>query len=322
MHEDFDSDDKQLTPAQQRRRNAMRLVLVLLAVAMLAGGVYLNGRRIRQAKGPLKLPRHAQSGPAGQNEPGKLQTPPPPEVYPWLEGHYDSAHAIYMRIPPPPGFQRPAVPEGSFAHWLRFLPLVNRRPGPKHPGLLAWVDLPALPHTEWSSEDLPQRLLAEYLHAAGRERSLAFATSPDSPPVSYTTWLAAHPDPSDEPRAALLGYLREVLPKTTTLTLSRDLAPAEGKVQPGEVWHHPPAGPDAPPGHAVIVADVVEHPETGQRAFLLLEASVETPRPGVLVNPADPTGSPWYNAPPGVALRTPGWTFLPTERNRFAPGRE
>ncbi len=307
---------------------AMRLILVLLAVGMLASGVYLNSKRIREARGPLHLRRTNDANRPGANEPAGLQTAPPSEVYPWLEGRYDPAHSIYMRIPPPQGFRRVAVPEGSFAHWLRFLPLRNRRPGPGHPGLLAWVDLPALEGTGGSPEDCLQRLRSEYLHAVGQDDRLAWAVShhPSEPAVRWTAWSANPPAAMTSPAthpvgredyATLHAFLRKVLPMTTTLTLSRDLRPAEGELAIGQVWHHPPAGPDAPPGHAVLVADVVENPRSGERAFLLLQATLDEPFPAVVVNPGHSSAGPWFSTPVGPALRLPGWTFLPDERFVF-----
>src|SRR5262245_29052908 len=43
--------------------------------------------------------------------------------FPWLAKAPDPASRIERRIPPPAGFEREAVAEGSFGEWLRQLPL-------------------------------------------------------------------------------------------------------------------------------------------------------------------------------------------------------
>ena len=63
------------------------------------------------------------------------------------------------------------------------------------------------------------------------------------------------------------------------------------------------------PGHAVLVADVVENRATGERRFLLVQSFMPAQEMHVLKNPADADGSPWYPLAFGDRLVTPEWVF-------------
>ena len=63
------------------------------------------------------------------------------------------------------------------------------------------------------------------------------------------------------------------------------------------------------PGHAVLVADVVENRATGERRFLLVQSFMPAQEMHVLKNPADADGSPWYPLAFGDRLVTPEWMF-------------
>ena len=47
--------------------------------------------------------------------------------YPWLET-FNPSDTVAARIAPPPGFEREPAASGSFAEWLRNLPLKKGRP--------------------------------------------------------------------------------------------------------------------------------------------------------------------------------------------------
>jgi hypothetical protein len=63
------------------------------------------------------------------------------------------------------------------------------------------------------------------------------------------------------------------------------------------------------PGHAVLVADVVENRATGEHRFLLVQSFMPAQEMHVLKNPAAADGSPWYPLHFGDRLVTPEWTF-------------
>ena len=97
-----------------------------------------------------------------------------------------------------------------------------------------------------------------------------------------------------------------------TASLARELVRVTPeKLQPGDVWIR-----GGHPGHTVIVLDVVENPETGERRFLLAQSYMPAQDIHVLRNPAGP--SPWYSVPgANERLQTPEWTFDRDELRRF-----
>ena len=63
------------------------------------------------------------------------------------------------------------------------------------------------------------------------------------------------------------------------------------------------------PGHAVLVADMVANPATGEKRFLLIQSFMPAQEMHVLKNPAASDGSPWYPADFTGGLVTPEWSF-------------
>jgi hypothetical protein len=116
--------------------------------------------------------------------------------YPWLD-NYDSAQSIVSRIPPPDGYKRVEVEEGSFQQWLRNLPLKEGKPpiylynGEKKFFQLANY---AVIDIDVGDQDLQQcadaviRLRSEYFYSKGYYDSIAFNfTSGDR--FRYADWL-------------------------------------------------------------------------------------------------------------------------------------
>ena len=71
------------------------------------------------------------------------------------------------------------------------------------------------------------------------------------------------------------------------------------------------------PGHAVIVADMVEQPDTGERRFLLIQSYMPAQDMHVLRNPRDALGNPWYRWPFVRPLETPEWRFSSKDLKRW-----
>lgn len=71
------------------------------------------------------------------------------------------------------------------------------------------------------------------------------------------------------------------------------------------------------PGHAVLVADMVENKTTGEKRFLLLQSYMPAQDMHILKNPKSEDGTPWYTMPVGDQLVTPEWVFLGTALRRW-----
>ena len=95
--------------------------------------------------------------------------------------------------------------------------------------------------------------------------------------------------PADEGRASFRAWLDSVFMYAGTLSLQRDLAAVapDARIEAGDVFVH-----GGSPGHAMIVADVVERAGTGERMFLLVQGFMPAQDAHVVVNP-EAGGSPW-----------------------------
>jgi hypothetical protein len=90
-----------------------------------------------------------------------------------------------------------------------------------------------------------------------------------------------------------------------TYSLERELDPVPlAGVQIGDVFIK-----GGFPGHAVLVADMAENTETGEKRLLLIQSYMPAQEMHVLKNPAAPDGTPWYPAAFSGPLVTPEWTF-------------
>jgi len=257
-----------------------------------------------------------------------------PSRYLWTS-RPDPANALAVRIAPPPGFQRTPTEVGSFANWLRYLPLKPGRP----PVLLFDGRQKSNQNAHWAvidmdvgDKDLQQcadsviRLRAEYLLSAGKTGDIAF-TLTNGHKAAFADWAAgqrptvennrvtwrksAQPDSSHR---SLRRYLDFVYAYAGTLSLSRELK-AVGEHEPieaGDVFIH-----GGSPGHVVIVLDTATNPTTHHRVFLLAQGYMPAQEMHVLKNPNSESLSPWYDADFAETLTTPEWVFKRGEHKHF-----
>lgn len=243
---------------------------------------------------------------------------------------------LSARFAPPPGFERIALPEGSFGAFLREHPLrAGRGRVMLHDGSakarqdvhLAVLDLDIGRKDLQQCADTIIRLRAEWLWSRGEHEALAFRfTSGDL--CKWTDWArgqrprvrgnevsfvaSAAPDAS---RESFRRWLDTVFTYAGTISLHRELTSvkATDRIEAGDVFIQ--AGS---PGHAMLVVDVVVHPATRERRFLLVQGFMPAQDAHVVVHPE--TGGPWYREGFGELLETPEWTFRADERRRFAVG--
>ena len=102
--------------------------------------------------------------------------------YKWLES-YDSTQCILNRVEVPNGYERVETIPGSFADWLRHLPLKKGNPPIRYyngrekilqDAHYAVVDIDVGDRDLQQCADAVIRLRAEYLYAAGLYDSIAF----------------------------------------------------------------------------------------------------------------------------------------------------
>jgi hypothetical protein len=247
----------------------------------------------------------------------------------------DSETALAERIPEPPGYEREPVDSGTFAAWLRRLPLLPGRPPVRlHDGRLklnqkahaAVVDIDVGRRDLQQCADAVMRLRAEYLFAVGREAKIGFRfTSGDACPFSRwargerpvvrgsrVTW--ARPAGPDVSHASLRRYLDVVFTYAGSASLERELAPLGPgeELRAGDVFIQ-----GGFPGHAVLIVDTARRLSDGARAFLLVQSYMPAQQIHLLRNPGSATLGPWYAVDFGETLQTPEWGFSRTDLRRF-----
>jgi hypothetical protein len=283
----------------------MKLSLLISAMLVVYGGVYV----------------------------GSLGAAPLP--YPWLDADADTSRSIARTIPPPRHAMRVATRAGSFADWLRGLPLrpaktqvhlYDGRPKPYQAGQVAVVDLDTGARDLQQCADAVIRLRAEYLWAAKAKSRVAFDLT-NGMRVDWHRWakgervavtgnktrwttggkaLATH--------AAFRRYLNFIFSYAGSASLERELLPRRpDAVEAGDVLIQ-----GGHPGHAVLVLDVARDAR-GNRYVLLGQSFMPAQDFHVLANPDDAKLSPWYRIDSlDAGLQTPEWgPFRKKDLKRF-----
>lgn len=253
-------------------------------------------------------------------------------VYPWLDGR-EPADRLVDRFAPPTGYVRVPAGDGSFARWLRTLPLHEGRPAvryyngkPKKRDVhAAVVDLDVGNRDLQQCADAVMRLRAEWLYSRKRYGDAAFNfTSGDR--CAFAKWSEGwrpkiRGNKVDWVRTGkrgtgydnFRGWMQTVFIYAGTASLERELDRIKPRaVEPGDVWIK-----GGHPGHAVLVLDVAEHPDSGKRVFMIGQSYMPAQDFHVLVNPAAPKRGVWYDAAITDRLRTPEWTFTKDQLRRF-----
>ncbi len=254
--------------------------------------------------------------------------------YGWYDD-LDSSASISRRIPVPEGFKRIMVDKGSFQQWLRNLPLKKGKPpvylynGEKKFFQLANY---AVIDIDIGDKDLQQcadaviRLRSEYLYSKGQYDSIAFNfTSGDR--FRYSDWLDGlipvvdgndvewkQMPIRDNNRRNFKKYLEIIFTYAGTFSLSNELEKVEDAhaMRIGDIFIE-----GGFPGHAVIVVDMAENAETGDKIFLLAQSFMPAQDLHIIKNPINWILSPWYKINFGNRLYTLEWTFNKEELMRF-----
>jgi hypothetical protein len=224
--------------------------------------------------------------------------------YAWQ--HATGAETLAQRIPPPPGFKRIPVAADSWAAWLRGLPMMRANaPVLLYTGARKWrqdvhaavVDIDVGKRDLQQCADAIMRLRGEWLFASERKRDIRFNDT-EGKRLSF----AARRDAG---YASFRKYMDYVFAYAGTYSLERELKAVTGAdIATGDVFIK-----GGFPGHAVLVADMAENAQTGEKRFLLLQSYMPAQEIHVLRNPGASDGSPWYPARLDDELVTPEWTF-------------
>jgi len=230
-------------------------------------------------------------------------------------------------IPPPEGYETVSVDSGSFAAWIRSLPLreegtpvilYNGKPKPSQQYHYAVLDL------EIGEKDLQQcadaaiRFRAEYLYSQKKFDSISFNfTSGDT--ASFRKWIEGYRPrvngnhvswtksaEIDSSYGTFKKYLDTVYMYAGSYSLSKQLMTKDDtdSIEIGDLFLE-----GGFPGHTVIAVNVASHKETGKKIFLLAQGFMPAQDIHIVKNLNDPGLSPWYSTDFGDSLDTPEWTF-------------
>ncbi len=255
----------------------------------------------------------------------QTERPSPAEAYPWKVG-YDPEETLFGRIPEPFAFERQPLEAGSFAAWLRYLPLLPGKPdllrfngalSSHQQAYYAILDVPIGNQDAVHGVEAALLLKSLYMLSHGDESAISILLNSGAA-VSYAQWQQGYRFVSrgnevfweQGPRRGtgwqdVLDFLVSAFPLTNTGALREVTV----KIPPAELTNGSMLFHDAASGHVVIVLDVAIHPQTGDKLFLLAQGFTPAHQLHVLVNPKDPTISPWYRLYPDQTLETPLYIF-------------
>ena len=244
--------------------------------------------------------------------------------YPWLSAER-TIRPLSEAIPPPSGYARVAVEEGSFGAWLSGLPLrpagspvLDFRGGEilaaDHATLAAVAELDVGSANLQQCADSIIRLHAEWLWSRGQKDRIAYRftsghlaswtryAAGDRARVSGSKVSWVKGGPVDGSRATFRAYLDLVFTYAGTLSLDAEKQrPKREDVRPGDFFVL-----GGSPGHAVLVLDVARN-EKGERVALLGQGFIPAQDFHVLSPGED---GPWFSLD-GGEVATPFWKPFP-----------
>ena len=259
----------------------------------------------------------------------RVRGAPAPIRHPWLDASI-LTRTIAARFAPPPGYTRRPAPRGSFAAYLRSLPIRSDRtdvllydgsPAPMPSAGVIPLDLG--PRDLHQCADTIARLRGEYLWSAGRAEEAAFHfTSGDL--SRWSNWRRGRPlvvrgrevsvgrsSPKPETYASYRIWLDRIFTYASTRSLHRDATrvPTDAPLAAGDFFLHPGS-----PGHVVIIADLALGPN-GAQAGLIVQGYIPA-REVHVVSPERErsVGGAWFALGSGADAALHTLTWRPFER--------
>jgi hypothetical protein len=277
--------------------------------------------------GPITSISSATPGPPPSSEPAAANVPFVADAkrYAWLGDDRDFPKpdaSLEQRFATPPGYTRVKVEPGSFAEWLRSLPMAPEGTPAKsfdgHETLAADNDyLAGVVAIDTGTPDLQQssdviiRLHAEYLWSKGEKDKISYlsATKLNMPfsrwekgqrliPNGPNVFWVIKGKPAEVDHAEFRKYLDAVFNWANSTSLSARSTPV---ADPKELTGGDFFLQSREPNHVAVVLDVAEKP-SGERVALLGQArnpaeSIHVVRPG--------KATPWFSVRPPVPVLTP-----------------
>ena len=238
---------------------------------------------------------------------------------------------VDTRFVPPEGYTRQAVPENSFASYLRKLPL--KTPGTPvrqydgqtkaNPVHAAVVDLPIGDKDLHQCADAIMRLWAEH-HWLQKDYDQIHFNFTNGQRVDYNEWRKGRNmivkgnktywDNGNKPREGYQNFweymeLIFMYAGTKSLVKETQAIPIED-MKIGDIFIQ-----GGFPGHAVIIVDLAIN-ENDEKVFLLAQSYMPAQEIHILINDNSDL-SPWYTIPSKGNLNSPEWDFKLTDLRRI-----
>jgi len=241
--------------------------------------------------------------------------------------HAALRESIADRFAAPQGYRRIKVEKGSFAEWLRGLPMRPKGCGvsayngaevlpANSPGLAGVVDLDVGPRNLQQCADTVIRLRAEYLWSRGDADGIKFHFT-SGHPSRWADWADGmrprvrgssvewtRRAPKDRSRASFVRYLQNLFIYAGTISLPRDSVP----VPPEQILIGDFFLKSGSPGHTVVVLDMAEN-SAGDRKAIIGQGFMPAQDFHVL---RSDNGTPWFDLDSASAgVKTPFWKTFP-----------
>ncbi len=244
-----------------------------------------------------------------------------------------SGSTVQERIRVPEGFERVETEPGSYGQYLRDLPVrQDGAPIKLYNGDVTGKDVhAAVLDIDVGTRDLQQcadaiiRLRAEYLYGLGMYEKIHFNFT-NGFNADYTSWMNGKRIVIDGNKSywvkkteysreynSFRKYLDLVFAYAGTLSLSKEMVQVDiADMQIGDVFIK-----GATPGHAVLIMDMAQNKETGEKLFLTAQSYMPAQDIHILKNNNNLELSPWYPVKFGEILSTPEWEFDKGQLMRF-----
>lgn len=240
---------------------------------------------------------------------------------------------VAERIEVPEGFERVIAEEGSFEMYLRSFPLKPQGTEVKYFNgavkaaavHIAVLDIDVGDRDLQQCADAVMRLRAEYLFSKGSFDEIHFNFT-NGFKADYSKWRQGYrvavngnntawikQAGATEDYKSFRKYLDIVFSYAGTASLAKELeqvAIADMKI--GDVFIK-----GGSPGHCVIIVDMAENKETGEKLFLLAQSYMPAQDIHILKNPQNSDDNPWYSLEEEERLDTPEWDFTAEQLKRF-----
>lgn len=225
---------------------------------------------------------------------------------------------IRERFLPPENYTRIEADTNSFAFWLRNLKLkpfgskvryFDGRTKKNRNVYLSVVDMDIDKRDLQQCADAVMRLRAEYLFQRKEYDKIHFNFLSDGKARYFTEYSNGALTYN-----SFRKYMRYIFAYANTASLHDELIAVDDflKMKTGDVLIQK----GNPYGHAVIVMDMAENTEAGEKLFMLAQSYMPAQETQILVNPMNENLSPWYVLKEGKII-TPEWIFQMEDLRRF-----